>query len=124
MREKRSEIEGAGVRIVFVHMSSPEEARLFFEKLKVRDCLHLSDPKQELYRAFDLRRAQRMELLTPRSIWMALKTAIFGGHGFGKVAGDENQMPGVFLLHRDQIVKTHQYKELWDHPDFAQFVTR
>ena len=120
MREKRNRIEAIGTQVAFVHMSTEEEARAFFEKHGLPDVIRISNLQQDLYRAFELRRAGAGELLGPSALWRGLKTAIFKRHGMGRIAGDGLQMSGVFLLHQGKILKSHYYREPWDHPDFEK----
>jgi hypothetical protein len=57
--------------------------------------------------------------LSPRVWWRGFQTAILRKHGFGRIDGNEFQMPGVFLVHGGRILRSHVYKELWEHPDFT-----
>lgn len=120
MREKRNSIEAVGTQVAFVHMATEEDARVFFEKQRLPDVVRISDPEQELYRAFELGRARMGKFLRPLAFWHVFKTAVLNHYGIGGIAGDTFQMPGVFLLRQGKVLKSHRYREPWDHPDFEQ----
>ena len=119
----RPRFEERGVGLVFVHMGSPERARPYFAYYKLADVERISDPAQQLYRdpAF---------ALGGKAVWkhlfdLAAARSFFGGivlrHGISLIhREDADQMPGVFLLHRSQIVCGYKYKSIADKPDFLR----
>ena len=119
--KKRSELQTAGIKLSFVHMGTEQEAAPYFQRYGLTDTPHFSDPKKKLYKAFGLQRAGFLQLFKPTALVHGFKTAILKGLGAGIPRQDEYQMPGVFLIHKGKVVRSHHYKEPWDHPDFDSF---
>jgi hypothetical protein len=89
-----------GIKTAVVHMSSEEVGREMKETYKLSSTLFISDPEQQLYRLFDLKRGTWSELLGLKNWTKAFKLAIFKGHGVGSLDGDGKQLGGsVFFDH-------------------------
>lgn len=82
---------------------------------------HLSDPRCELYRSFELAKGAFWQLLGP-SVWWRGLLALLRGHRPGRLDGDGMQMPGVFLISDERIVHAHRAKHAGDHGDLKAFV--
>jgi hypothetical protein len=118
-----SALEERGVCLVFVHMGTPERARPYFDYYNLSSVERISDPEQQLYRdpAFDL---------SSKAIWRhvfdpAAIKSVLGGivlrHGINlNHREDADQMPGVFLLYRSQVLREYRYKSIADKPDFLK----
>ncbi len=118
----REEIESQGCSIALVHMSSPLNATKSLHSTSLGDIHRFSDPHCVMYRAFSIPRGGLMELLGPK-VWLKGLAALFlRGRGMGKIDGDSFQLPGVFLIHQGEIVKSHRASHSADTPDFVEFV--
>ncbi len=123
IQAKRESLRAKGIQPIFVHMSSDQEAEPILKKYALADAPRISDPERKFYRAFGLQRGKILEVLGPK-VWLrGFLSAIIEGHGFGKVRGDAFQLPGVFLIHKGQIVKDFRHKTAADRPDYTRFET-
>lgn len=120
---QRKAIELEGSAIALVHMSPPEEADFIFEKYGLKDIIHISDPDQGLYREFQLMRGKWYRLLGLK-VWVRGFIAGFlKGHGLGPSMGDVAQMPGVFLVHRGEVILHYRHKSPADRPNYVEIAT-
>ncbi len=122
--KSRADIEKGGVRIVLVHMGDIAELRFLLAKHNLLDLDRILDPKQELYRAFGLKRGSAGQLYGPKVWWRGINAGILAGHGLGKPAADSSQMPGVFLLEQGLVAKRFRHRSASDRPDYAAFCAR
>lgn len=111
--EWRSNIESAGLRIVFVHMApDATTAERFLKKYHLFPIDHILDPEKRFYRAFGLQRASAQQLLGFTN-WV---------RGFQAAAtaelGDSFQMPGLFVLYRGDTLRSFIHAQAYDRPDY------
>ncbi|MGB6000702.1 MAG: peroxiredoxin-like family protein, partial [Thermoanaerobaculia bacterium] len=78
----------------------------------------VSDPERQFYRAFGLHRGSFNQLLGPRVVWAAAKSAM-KGNAPGRAQGDVRTMPGMFLVRDGEIVWQHEFRFSGDHPDLG-----
>ncbi len=118
-----STLEERRVCLVFVHMGTPERARPYFDHYNLASVERISDPEQLLYRdpAFDLRsKSIFLHVFDPAAIKSVLGGIVLR-HGINlNHREDADQMPGVFLLYRSQILRGYRYKSIADKPDFLK----
>ncbi len=123
LARQRQNIQLEGSAIVLVHMSPPREAEEIFRKYGLTDILHVSDPDQSLYRGFHLNRGPWFRLFGLK-VWVrGIIAGWWNGHGMPRKMGDVAQMPGVFLVHRGQIVLEYRHKSPADRPDYVSIAT-
>ena len=89
-----------------------------FARYGLTDAHRFSDPSQQLYRAFELRRATLRQVFGWH-VWQRGLEAFSQGHGIGLLAGDAFQMPGVFLLRDGQVLREFRHATAADRPDYA-----
>ena len=118
----RSQIEKLGTRIVLGHMGTETAFAEFAGRYGLSDIASVSDPERTLYKGLGLRRGRLTQLLGPRVLWAWFKSTL-SGHLPGKIKGDVSQLPGAFLLHHGQVVKTHAYKDASDRPHYVDLAT-
>lgn len=116
----RAQIEQSGTKVALIHQATDESAAAMLANYGLESTPRISDPDLRLYRAFGLGKMSKWSLLNPMLWLRGTHLAIVKKRGFGKVEGSETQMPGAFLIHQGRIVRSHVYKEVWDHPDFLQ----
>ncbi len=112
-----------GTKVVMVHMSEDSDAEKYFKDYGLEGISHISDPECVLYSKFGLIKGSFSQLY-------GLKTWI---RGFEVVAntpirpmfnqiGDGLQMPGIFLIHNDQIKESYIHKSVSDKPNYRNLV--
>lgn len=121
--KKRSQIEGKGTRIVLVHMSSEEDAKLFLNNYQIEDIDTLRDPECNLYHLFGLEKGSFSQLMGIRVILRTIESGIFRRNGLGALQGDSFQMPGIFLLNKGKVIKGYRHSYASDSPDFMDLAT-
>jgi hypothetical protein len=117
LKQQRSDIESQGIQPMLVHMSEDEPAKRQFAKYGLEDLPRISDPDQNLYRAFELNRGSLLQLFGPR-VWLQGLRAIFRGNTVGKLQGDGFQMPGVFIVHKGRIIESFKHANAGDRPGY------
>ncbi|MBK8797331.1 MAG: hypothetical protein IPM07_13700 [Anaerolineales bacterium] len=103
--------------LLFVYMGSVEEGEAFFASAWP-EARAVSDPAKQLYAAFDLKRGSIGEVFGPEVIACGLRAGA-KGHLIGKPVGDPWQMPGLFLVQGPDVLWSHDFAHIGDHPDFT-----
>ena len=120
----RTQIEGKGVRPVFVHLGSPERAKPYFDYYHLSDVERISNPEATLYQvpAFGLSRTNPyLHSLRPAVLMGLFKGALFK-YGIGLIKEDGEQMPGAFFLKERKIVRAFRHRTIADEPDYLKLV--
>ena len=120
----RGEIEAKGIRPVFVHLGTPERAKLYFDYYHLSDIERVSDPQASLYTqpVFDLARKSAFSHFLVPKVWKAWLQGAIRKHGFGMIKEDGDQMPGIFFLRQRAIVRAFRYKTIADEPDYLKLI--
>lgn len=119
LSEKRKEYEDKNIAIVFVHMSNKETAEMYFRSFNLDGIRHISDPQCSYYSAFDLGKGNISQLFGFKNLVRGFEVTI--GKGIPIVAsqlGDGNQMPGVFVIHQGEIIRSFRHSFAGDKPDY------
>lgn len=116
----KDEIEARDTKIVLVHMIPHDIADKLLDIYELDNVEHISDSDRKLYKHFGLEKATFNQMFNPKNIWRAFKNIIFRGHMSGRTAGDAYQMPGIFLLEKNKIIRQFDYKYVSDMPDFLK----
>ena len=116
-------LERTGVKPVLVHMGSEEEAFTLFARYGLAPLSRINSQSRLLYKVFGLSRAKTGEFLCPDAV-VRCGQALMSGHTIGKVQGDLLQMPGVFLVHRGNIINSFRHKHAGDRPDYLKLSQR
>ncbi len=117
--KRRVAIEATGTRIIAVHMSEPAYAeKVFVEYPGLTGVEHVSDPTKRLYAAMSLKRGSLRQLFGLKSFLRGFRAGIVDGHLVGRLVGDGFQMPGVFLIHRGQVLRAFRHESAADRPDY------
>jgi hypothetical protein len=119
--EQRAQIESQGTEIVFVHMGQKEPVELL-QKHGLTDVHSFRDPSCSLYDAFGLKLGSFRQLLGP-TVWLRGTLAALAGHRYGGLDGNAFRMPGVFLLHDGEILRSYRHKSAADRPDYISLAT-
>ena len=120
----RTQIEGQGVRPVFVHLGSPERAKPYFDYYHLSDIERVSDPEASLYArpVFALPRKNVFSNFLVPAVWAGWLKGAMRKHGIGMIKEDADQMPGIFYLRNRAIVRAFRYKTIADEPDYLKLI--
>jgi len=119
LQRQREEIESVGTGLALVHMGTPMDGTVTFDRYELGDVHHFSDPQCVLYRSFGLSRGSFSQLFGWRVIRRAIQAAR-KGHGVGGLKGDGFRLPGAFLLDHGRIVAAHRGVDAADRPDYRK----
>ena len=121
---RRSEFEANGTRIVFVHMSDESTASKYFNRYKLENPIHISDPECHFYQTFGLVKGNFNQLFGLNTWIRGFQEGIVNGHGHGlrSQLGDGFQMPGVFLIQNAKIKEQYIHKFASDKPDYEKLI--
>jgi peroxiredoxin len=121
--KQRSQIEARGLRVVLVHMApDPATAERFLSKYGLAPIDHVPDPERRFYREFGLHRASALQLLGFTHWLRGFQAAVVEAHGAAAPSaelGDGFQMPGLFVLHRGETLRSFVHTNAYDRPDYA-----
>lgn len=115
--ENLNKINDLGLEPVFVHMSSEYFADQMADLYKLKSCRFISDPEQIMYDAFNLKRVSTLHFLHPLNIYRLLHSSFVRGNIWGRIQGDGFQMPGIFIIRKNKIIKSFRHKLVSDKPD-------
>jgi hypothetical protein len=120
----REQIEGRGVRPVFVHLGTPERAKPYFDYYHLSDIERVSDPEASLYGSpvFQVRRKNVFSQFLIPGVWKAWLLGAIRQHGIGMIREDADQMPAVFYLRERAIAREYRYKTIADRPDYLKLI--
>ena len=104
--------------VLFFFQGSSTEGRAFLRR-DWPDARAVADPELEFYDLFGVRRASFLQALGP-SVLVAQGRARAKGYENGPRSGDIWRMPGLFAVHDDQIIWSHQSRHAADHPVFSE----
>jgi peroxiredoxin len=116
LRRRANDFRQIGARVVLVGLGTPEDAAAFKDRFAIPFPLFV-DPDKALFKAFHLKQASATSFLSPG---MAVKgmSAMFRGYGIGMPTGDVRQLPGVFIIDAEGVVRYRYLAEgPADHPD-------
>ncbi|MBL8175375.1 MAG: AhpC/TSA family protein [Bryobacterales bacterium] len=118
----RPSLEEAGIRIALVHHGRSNTMERLLRDKGLAGLDRIYDGDRSLYRAFGLRRGKPSQVFG-FSIWPKALSAL-RKYGAGVPAGDPFQMPGVFLLHRCEILHCFRHRKISDKPDYIDITSR
>ncbi|MFN7936457.1 MAG: peroxiredoxin-like family protein [Bryobacteraceae bacterium] len=117
----RPQLETSGVRIVLVHHGRSATMERMLNRNGLGGLDRIYDADRSLYRAFGLRRGRASQVFGI-SIWPRALSAL-RKHGAGIPSGDPFQMPGVFLLHRCEVLQSFRHRRISDRPDYENIAS-
>lgn len=123
LADERRAIDAAGTKIVLVHMGDAEGIDALLVKYSLTDVARICDPEQRLYRAFGLKKGTLRQLFGPKVLWRAFGRGVLRRHGIAWQAADSAQMPGLFLLDENGIIRRFRHQSAADRPNYAGLCT-
>src|SRR5262245_17744803 len=102
-------------------MSSEEEARPWFDRAGLGDCLRVSDPDPAHYKAF-ARATTGLGALASLRVWVRGAASAFR-HGFGvQPPAALRQLSGVFVVHGTRTLAQFRHRLPSDRPDYLALI--
>jgi hypothetical protein len=102
--------------VILFFQGTPEEGKTFFDEY-YPEARAIADLPKKFYTALGLRRASLGQMFGIQ-VWTCSFRAMSKGNFVGKAVGDPWIMPGVFLVHGNEILWSHQFEHQADHPDW------
>ena len=118
----KAEAREKAVKIVLVHMSHPSYAQEILKIYELDEVSHISDPNQELYRKYGLRRGGFWQLFGLPVVVRGFWAGLMKGHLPGKVVADPYQMPGVFILKKNKVTSSFIHRFASDQPQYRELL--
>lgn len=122
MELHKAEIEAAGLQVVAVGLGQPKHARHFGDKLAPSvACLTNEEPV--LHAIYGIERGNMLRLMAPDALMAGAKAAS-RGHTQGTATGDQQRLPGTFIVDATGIVRFAYYgKYAGDNPDLDEMLS-
>ncbi|HTB96312.1 MAG TPA: SelL-related redox protein [Terracidiphilus sp.] len=120
----RAQIAATGTKPVFVHLGTPQRAKLYLDYYQLSDVERIGNPDASLYQhpAFNLSRTNPfLHFFNPTVVKGWLKGAL-RQYGIGMIHEDSHQMPGAFFLKDRRIVRGFRYATIADEPDYLRLI--
>ena len=120
-RETVSDLRGLSERqpdfpkVIFVSEAKKVEVQAFVRRYWPTAAT-ISDPQGSLYAAFGVGKSV-LKSFSP-SVFRARRRAIGKGNEQGPPDGNILRMPGAFLMHRDEVIWSHDFRHSGELPDF------
>jgi hypothetical protein len=120
----RAQIAALGTQPVFVHLGTPERAKLYFDYYQLSTVERVGNPDASLYRhpVFALSRMNPYLNLLSLKVWKGWLSGALRKYGIGRIEEDGHQMPGVFFLKDRRIVRGFRYETIADEPDYLKLI--
>jgi hypothetical protein len=119
LAKQRSLLAERGLKLV--HQDTPERGARWIASYGLDGADQISDPQAELYRQFELGKANWWDLVGPHVWWSGFRATILKMHGISKIVGDVRQLTGAFIVHRRQIVKEFRQRYSGDRARLDRF---
>ncbi len=120
----QAQIAAKGANPVFVHLGTPERAKLYFDYYNLSHVERVSNPDATLYQnpVFGLGRKNPFLHLLSASVWKGWLSGALRKYGIGSFQEDAHQMPGIFFLKDRRIVRGFRYQSIADEPDYLKLI--
>lgn len=121
--KRRKSLEEKNVKIILVHMASPEVAEDYFKMFGLKGVSHISDQSCTLYNQFGLKKGSSSQLMGLKNWYRGFEVSVGKGIEVSiKQIGDTYQMPGVFVIRKGNIREKYIHKTAADRPDYEALV--
>ena len=123
LQEDISAFRELGVTIALINFESEDATQRYCESRNlVEPFLCLTDKEKLAYRAFNLSRTNAGRIFTPQ-VWKRGFQAALHGHLNSVPKGDPFQMPGVFIVDTEGIIRyAYRSKDASDNPPTEQIL--
>ena len=120
--EVRASIETKSIKIVLVHMGPIDDALGFFKNYNLPNINHVLDEEASLYHSFGLENGTIGQLFGIQEFTRGFQQGLLKGRGLGAPKRNSYQMPGVFLLEKNQILAQHIHRSASDNPNYQKIL--
>lgn len=121
--DRKQKILDNKINLVFVHMTEPQTAVKYFQEYEFENFDHIPDPESRMYRRFGLGKGTLTQLFGLKTWVRGYKLNKSDEYNLStKSVGDNLQMPGVFLLHKGQVVEKFIHNSIADKPDYDKLI--
>jgi len=122
LSSKKRKMELQGIKLLFVHMGTNEEAEKYFSKYDL-DAYHtISDPACKVYADFGLVKGSFGQLFGLTVMIRGIQ-ANLNGNAYSLVQiGDGFQMPGIFLINQGIIEESFIHDRVSDKPNYQNLI--
>lgn len=120
LRQHKKRFETAGVKIILVGLSEPEQAEAFRKDFDI-DFPLICDPDRRLYASYGLQRAGLTKMASPSLLVKGIR-AMAQGATMGIPQGDVRQLSGVFVITKGRIRFAHRAEDPADHPSIGEIL--
>lgn len=110
------QLKAMNIKVVFVHMAEDNIADEYLAQYGIESEEHISDPDMSLYEYFGLNKGNFIELYGLK-IWQRYMQLDYKSERDPKL-GNIRQMPGIFLIHKDQVLNSYVHSRASDKPDY------
>ena len=110
-----SEKKAGFPKVIFVSEAKNIEIQAFVRRYWP-SAVTISDTRRELYAAFGVGTSV-FKTFSPR-VFQASRRALDKGNERGPADGNVFRMPGAFLVHRDEVIWSHDFEHAGELPDF------
>lgn len=120
----RPKIEKKGTKIILVHMHCPNIAEQELKKYGLDDLSSISDRESFLYKGFHLKRGTLLQVFGWK-VWMRSIYLWFTKRNFGRKIDEADifQMPGIFLVYKNRILKKFVHDSAADVPPYLDLAS-
>ncbi len=120
----RTQIAATGTKPVFVHLGTPQRARLYLDYYQLSDVERIGNPDASLYRhpAFNLARTNPYLHFFNFTVVKGWLKGALRNYGIGMIHEDGHQMPGIFFLKDRRIIRGFRYQTIADEPDYLKLI--
>ena len=108
--------------MLFFILVPPDQGREFFGRFWP-EARVVSDPSAEIYQSMGIGRGGLAAFLSPGVITAGLRS-LGKGNAAGRPVGDPFVMPGLFLVRGPEVLWSHRYRHIGDHPDYRALAGR
>ncbi|MEM7162350.1 MAG: redoxin domain-containing protein [Bacteroidota bacterium] len=118
----KSDLDENQAKIILVHQSSKKYASEILPIYDLNDLEHISDTGQVLFKSYGLENHGYFEIFKPR-VFLGFIRSLFKGHLFGKVTSNPLQLPGVFVIEKEEVVEQFIYRNIAQMPPILELAS-
>lgn len=125
--KRQAKIDKSGAEVVYVHMSAPDVADTHFKKYELLEPTHVSDPDCVFYQSFGLEKGNISQLFGLRNWIRGFSVQVKHGGVLMEKSdelGDPWQMPGIFLVHKNQILERFVHSVASEKPNYDAIIDK
>lgn len=123
LSSKKAQLEMKGIKLVFAHMATDEQADEYFSQYDLNPFYTISDPECKVYQDFGLVKGSFGQLFGLTVMIRGIQANMQGNAFSLKQIGDGFQMPGIFLINQGHIEESFIHNRVSDKPDYESLIS-